>query len=68
MALAGFYLFYLFAEVSSFTNPLSSREIDVGIAKRLSNYGKWNGRLRLPGAYSQIWTNNFYGGFVNNLD
>jgi hypothetical protein len=65
MALAGFYLF---AEVSSFTNPLLSREVDVGIADGLSDYGRWNGRLRLPGAHSRIWTNHFYGGFLNNLD
>jgi hypothetical protein len=51
---------YLFAAVPKFTYPLISREFDVGISDGLSNYGRCNGRLRLPGAHSQIWTDNFY--------
>jgi hypothetical protein len=51
---------YLFAAVPSFTNPLSFREFDMGIADGLSNYGRWNGKLVLPGVHSQIWTYHFY--------
>lgn len=48
--------------------PLSSREIDVGIADGLSNYGRCNGRLGLLGAHRQIWPSHFYRGFVALVD
>jgi hypothetical protein len=34
--------------------------VDI-IVSALFNYGRFYGRLRLPGAHSQIWANHFYG-------
>jgi hypothetical protein len=55
---------YLFTAAPNLTYPLSSWEFDVGIAGGLSNYGRCNGGLGLPGALSKIWTNHFHWGFV----
>jgi hypothetical protein len=41
--------------------------VDI-IVSALSNYGRCYGRLRLPGAHSQIYANYFYGGFVADVD